>query len=621
MQFLTNINPYFPLVPRASSCPPSKKTASSARAGANPPSAGKDTAPSAAPKLNDKVTTPLRSSSRIRKPSAKQQALLDAALASDSDDAEIAQGVFIGARKDKAAANKAALEEFPPLPKRLLSRTDPAVHPASLRRSVTPEDARSQRPLPRRKRQDKTSSSPRKANTKVSQDVISLHDTDSEMGEAIDPDANARSLLDVEAQESGSEANGSDDETNLEGVFEETEEDRLFIDDRSDGDLSLHGSSSADEKPIVDRKGKRVLRDSMSPEQVPTSKKARKQVAALPAPTSSGGSRPQIKELPNKSTITRKTPIDTVRSGARRATPSAAADREKDDDEYYAAYGPPLKNNGPYVSSKPSPALLASPIASSSRRSMAVPSTSSSPIKRDRCRQDASSGRSAWNNSPSTSVVDIDDETLPQSPRSNRADKPASRQVTSSKTEERDQSRSERSGPPFQVEQIILLPRLLSVALLGVPRNLHRFKLESPPPVINDDAHLGPKDNPWLSDFYATLPSIPEVVFEKTAKNRLERSDDHILSPARMKDALLELPHGKAYVKRLRYLLTMMSYKTIVNPVTPSRQLSNNACFLATGQTVYCYPRNNPRSQSSYSALSAHSSALHDRDCKRSRAV
>jgi hypothetical protein len=84
------------------------------------------------------------------------------------------------------------------------------------------------------------------------------------------------------------------------------------------------------------------------------------------------------------------------------------------------------------------------------------------------------------------------------------------------------------------------------------------------------DEHLGPNDDPWLGPFYATLPSLPyvfhlflparihvllifkcfrEIIFEKTAKNRLERSDDRLLSPHRMKEALEKLNGGPSLVK------------------------------------------------------------------------
>jgi hypothetical protein len=111
----------------------------------------------------------------------------------------------------------------------------------------------------------------------------------------------------------------------------------------------------------------------MSPDQHPSAKKLKHYVhSPSPSPTKA-----RAKDLFRKPALGKSALLDAVQSSNRKRTgPSSpthqpsqtgaipGAVEEDDDVTYYDAYGPPLKNNGPYRTSATNPTLLASPAIS-----------------------------------------------------------------------------------------------------------------------------------------------------------------------------------------------------------------------------------------------------------------
>jgi hypothetical protein len=96
------------------------------------------------------------------------------------------------------------------------------LHPASLRRTSSPEGTQAIKRVAYKKKAVKSVAK------QPSEDVISLHGTDSEVERSDDNHGDKEELLDTEAVESGCEGGGSGEDQEL---FEETAEDREFIDE------------------------------------------------------------------------------------------------------------------------------------------------------------------------------------------------------------------------------------------------------------------------------------------------------------------------------------------------------------------------------------------------------
>jgi hypothetical protein len=111
---------------------------------------------------------------------------------------------------------------------RILGEPEPALHPLSLRRTTSPEGSQQPRPKPKMVAKKPTLS---QSKGKIQEEVISVHDTDSEMDGSVVDEPGMSSLVDIEAEESGDDGSEVKEDADLSMAIEETEEDRLFIDE------------------------------------------------------------------------------------------------------------------------------------------------------------------------------------------------------------------------------------------------------------------------------------------------------------------------------------------------------------------------------------------------------
>ncbi|EAU85049.2 hypothetical protein CC1G_04145 [Coprinopsis cinerea okayama7 len=153
-------------------------------------------------------------------------------------------------------------------------------------------------------------------------------------------------------------------------------------------------------------------------------------------------------------------------------------------------------------------------------------------------------------------------------------------------------------------------------------------------------------DDDWLRPTYKGLPKLKYVLLEKTSKNQKERSDDSLLSPARIKDCIDR--SGPDHLQsRLFRLLTMKHYKLYANAsridpslIKPSstgtstffnasprmyrpteRSLSNNVCFVMTGTVAYSYLTEDAVNATSYKTTTDHRIGLYPFDGEFQRAM
>ncbi|KAH6907197.1 hypothetical protein BKA70DRAFT_1223558 [Coprinopsis sp. MPI-PUGE-AT-0042] len=518
-----------------------------------------------------------------------------------------------------AALDKSSLEddeEYPNLPKREPS-WDSNPHPNSLRRTPDALEQSQSRPRPRPIAKKNNVKNGKKAASR-SADVISIHDTDSDVEDdntatAAPERPDTPLLFDMEAVESGSDKGDDGDESERGGAFEETEEDKAFIDDRSEGELSVVMDSPPQVLSRLRRgsasPSKRPARDSASPSQRPTTKRARYQEhldqdTASPERTKaarvgSGTTAAKARSRPsnatasgtkNPSTPKAKTSEGTSgrqlsdvvtptasnsRSSGKQATDTPSKHSSSNptkvrsaDDIYYDAYRVPRPPAGPM----PPPGLNAK------LHHNAKPSSSGTIQKRssnDRKLKDADR-----NTSPAP------DDSSPASSQPARRVKAKTDVVgrTDVLAEDLPEDAAEGAGGPVDEE------------------------------IDESQQFLGDIDNEWLKELARGLPSLKEVVFDKTSRN--QSSDDPQADRKISLDSLFaELTEmGRPDLNdRIRTLLSMPSTMTYVNPVTidprglrnsrlkngsrflnvsyyrPTKGASPNACLLMTGIVAYSY--------------------------------
>ncbi|KAG2021343.1 hypothetical protein CC2G_006589 [Coprinopsis cinerea AmutBmut pab1-1] len=153
-------------------------------------------------------------------------------------------------------------------------------------------------------------------------------------------------------------------------------------------------------------------------------------------------------------------------------------------------------------------------------------------------------------------------------------------------------------------------------------------------------------DDDWLRESYNGLPKLKYVLLEKTSKNQKERVDDSLLSPSRIKACFEK--NGLDYIQnRLFKMLTMKHYKLYANAsrIDPSmikasssgsstffnsmpsmyrpteRSLSNNICFVMTGMVAYSYLTEEAVNVSSYKTTADHRIGLYPFDGEFQRAM